>query len=313
VATVDETLAGFARDMETTEIAMRENVDAMRHYLEGMDHDPEVLRSKQERLDVLIALERRYGKDADALAGDLETWRAELEGLAFEDDRREALQSSRARAASALARAASVLGDKRRAAAPRLDAAVTAELDALMMKGATFRTEVGLAHDANGEVEVGGTPVALAEHGTDSVRLHVRPNPGEAEGPVDRIASTGETSRIALALKALTNAGAPGSVLIFDEIDAGVGGDLGDVIAAKLAALAHSYQIICITHMPQIAARAPRHLVVSKDTGSGRTRVRVRPVDADERRLEIARMLGGSEGSKRRLALAGELLERARS
>lgn len=310
VAGVDETLAGFARDIEGVDIALHEAADAMRRYLDAMDHDPETLRFQQERLDVLIGLERRYGKPLDGILAELESWRGELEGLAFEDERRAALEQALDAAAAEVGTCAGRLCEARRAAAKLLDRKMTSELRDLMMEGATFRTDVRLARDPSGRVSVDGAGVTLYEHGAEDVRLFVRPNPGESEGPVDRIASTGETSRVALALKKLTRAGAPGSVLVFDEIDAGVGADLGDVIAAKLLELSATYQIICITHMPQIAARGARHLVVTKHSGKGRTRVDVRAVDGEERRAEIARMLGGRRGSDNRLALAAEMLRR---
>ena len=148
--------------------------------------------------------------------------------------------------------------------------------------------------------------------GADVVRFMVRTNPGESEGPVDEIASTGEISRISLALKQiLQNSGGRAvgrAVLVFDELDAGIGADLGDVIAEKLLELSARYQIICITHMPQIAAVGERHLVVSKRSEDGRTVAGVSAVAGEERKREVARMLGGREGSDKRIALAGELL-----
>jgi DNA repair protein RecN (Recombination protein N) len=175
-----------------------------------------------------------------------------------------------------------------------------------MMRGAHFRTDIAHALDPHGGVHIDGRAVAVFEHGIDVVRLRVRTNTGEAEGPLEEIASTGELSRIALVLKPL--AGGTGTTLIFDEIDAGVGADLGDVLAEKLLALAGAHQIVCITHLPQIAARGSHHLVVEKETVKERTRVRVYAADGDARTREIARMLGGSEGSAQRTALARELL-----
>jgi DNA repair protein RecN (Recombination protein N) len=175
-----------------------------------------------------------------------------------------------------------------------------------MMRGAQFRTGIAHAPDDASTVQIDGRGVAVFEHGLDVVRMRVRTNPGEAEGPLEEIASTGELSRVALVLKPL--AGGGGSTLIFDEIDAGVGADMGDVLAEKLLALAAVHQIVCITHLPQIAARGSHHLVVLKESAKDRTRVLVHVADGEERTREIARMLGGSDGSAQRTALARELL-----
>lgn len=310
VAEIDQTLAGYVSEIEGSEISLRECVDAMRSYLDRMEFDPEQLRVMQERLDVLIALERRYGKSVDQLIVEAAQWRDELDGVAFQDDRREVLRGELEASARSVTKEAAALGASRRSAAAKLDRKMTAELQVLMMKGAEFRTHISYVRESGSAVEIDGVGVALLDHGADDVHLHVRTNPGEPEGALDRIASTGEVSRIALALKGLTNAGSTGSVMVFDEIDAGVGGDLGNVIAEKLLELSRRYQIICITHMPQIAAHGSRHMVVSKRTSHGRTVVEVALVDGAARRGEIARMLGGEEGSGRRLALADELLEK---
>jgi DNA repair protein RecN (Recombination protein N) len=194
----------------------------------------------------------------------------------------------------------------RRKGAAAFDREMTAGLARLMMRGAHFRTEIGAHEDAASTVRLDGRGVTVFEHGLDVVRMRIRTNPGEAEGPLEEIASTGELSRVALVLKPL--AGGGGSTLIFDEIDAGVGADMGDVLAEKLLALAGVHQIVCITHLPQIAARGNHHLVVLKETAKDRTRVRVHTADGEARTREIARMLGGSEGSEKRIALARELL-----
>jgi DNA repair protein RecN (Recombination protein N) len=188
----------------------------------------------------------------------------------------------------------------------KFDAAVNAGLARLMMRGARFRTDISHAVEPDSTVRADEQGVTVFEHGLDVVRMRVSTNPGEAEGPLEEIASTGELSRIALVLKPL--AGGGGSTLIFDEIDAGVGADMGDVLAEKLLALAAGHQIVCITHLPQIAARGDHHLVVLKETVKDRTRVRVGTATGENRTREIARMLGGSEGSAQRTALARELL-----
>jgi DNA repair protein RecN (Recombination protein N) len=187
------------------------------------------------------------------------------------------------------------------------------ELKDLMMPGARFRTEICYREVAGSPFLMDGVPVEPGPDGADAVRFMIRTNRGEAEGAVDEIASTGEISRIALALKKITNVGKPGSVLVFDELDAGVGADLAGPIAEKLLDLSSYYQIICITHLAQIAAAGKRHLVVSKRSVKDRTYADVSGVDGEDRKREIARMLGGEEGSDKRMALAAEMLEKADS
>jgi DNA repair protein RecN (Recombination protein N) len=273
---------------------------------DGLDFEPADVERVQERLDLLTRLERRYASTIEKIIEDREIWARALDALADVDGNREALQRDVEKAAEALGMAGEALGASRRAAAMAFDETVNAGLAKLMMRGARFRTDIARADDPNSSVRANGAPVAVFENGLDVVRMRVQTNPGEAEGPLEEIASSGELSRIALVLKPL--AGASGTTIIFDEIDAGVGADMGDVLAEKLLALAESHQIVCITHLPQIAARGHHHLVVLKENVKDRTWVRVCAVDSDERTREIARMLGGSEGSEQRTALARELL-----
>jgi DNA repair protein RecN (Recombination protein N) len=311
IAAFDARAAVIAEKLAQAEALIAEAAAEARAVRDSLDFDPADVERVQERLDALVRLERRYQSTIEAILEEKESWRRGLEGLEDAAGNRAALEKDVALRARELAAAGESLTASRRAAATRLDGAVSAELERLMMRGARFRTEIGAAEDSGG-VPVDGRAVAVFEHGLDVVRMRVSTNPGEAEGPLETIASTGELSRIALVLKPLAASGAAGTTLIFDEIDAGVGADLGDALAEKLLALAGRHQIICITHMAQIAARGDIHLVVQKETDDDRTQVRVRAVDGAGRADEIARMLGGREGSAQRLALAREMLEAVR-
>jgi len=185
---------------------------------------------------------------------------------------------------------------------------MSAELRELMMPGARFRSRIGVVEDRTSALRIDDQPVRFGPGGIDEVVFHVRTNEGEAEGSVADIASSGELSRIALALKKVASVGREGTVLVFDELDAGVGADLGEMLARKLSSLAERFQIVCITHLPQVAAAARRHLVVAKTTEKSRTYVHVHDVSDRVRVEEIARMLGGKVGSQKRLALAEEML-----
>ena len=311
VSGVDEELGEFAASLGESGISLADLTERMRAFMERVEFDPTDLERTQQRLELILDLERRYRMETDELIAQGQAWRAELDGLVFEDEERGRLKEATSAAATDLSGAAAALSASRRKAARKLDRSMTVSLGALMLKGATFRTDIAKQIDENGRVSVGSVPVTLFEDGVDIVRFLVRTNPGHDEGALERIASTGELSRIALSLKQETAGAQPGTLLVFDEIDAGVGADLGDVIAENLLALSRRFQIICITHMPQIAARGDRHLVVAKQTRDGYVAVGARPVEGDARLREVARMLGGEKGSDHRLALANELLRRA--
>lgn len=310
MSTVDARVAAIEEKLAQAESLVAEAAETARSLRAGLDFEPDDVERVQERLDALTRLERRYQSTIEEILADRTNWARELDALGDAEGDRAALEKDLARAADDVAAAGVELSALRRRAAAEFDAGVNAALERVMLRGARFRVDMTHASDPNSGVRVDGRGVAVFEHGIDVVRMRVRTNAGEAEGPLEEIASTGELSRIALVLKPL--AGGSGTTLIFDEIDAGVGADMGDVLAEKLLALAGAHQIVCITHLPQIAARGNHHLVVFKETVKDRTRVRVHAALGEERTREIARMLGGSDGSAQRTALARELLTGSR-
>ncbi len=308
---LDARIAEMAAFLADARAAIDEASARARAVLDGLEFEPADVERLQERLDVLTRLESRYRTDVDALIDQAASWKRSLDELEDAGERRRALADDVARRADAVTDAGAALTRTRARAAADLDRAVSAELAHLHMRGATFRTAVDAQADPSSPVRAGDVPVTVFDDGLDVVRMRARTNPGEAEGGVEAIASTGELSRMALVIKSLTGSGGAGATLVFDEIDAGVGADLGELLAEKLLALSARHQILCITHMPQIAAKAPVHIGVEKDVEGKRTRVKLRRLEGDERTREIARMLGGDAGSERRLALARELLASA--
>ncbi len=310
VSSLDPKFKVFCEAMETAEITLKECAEEMRSYLGSFEFDPRRLEEMQERYAFLSGLERRYGKPLDQILDECKQWEQELDSLAFEGEERDRLKQRFEHKRAKLEQVALKLSASRKRAAKALDERMTGEMERLMMPGAKFRTVFSREEDPNSFLIMGGQPVRLHPHGTDKVEFFIQTNPGEAEGKLNETASSGEVSRIALALKKVANVGRETSTLVFDEIDAGVGADLGEVIARELKALSKRCQIICITHMPQIAAAGDTHLVVSKTGARGRTHVEVRAVEDRERLRELARMLGGREGSEKRLALAKEMLQK---
>jgi DNA repair protein RecN (Recombination protein N) len=191
------------------------------------------------------------------------------------------------------------LSTKRRSAATQFARAIEKALADLAM--ARTRCEVRFA-EARGEVQ-------WTERGLDEAEFYISPNPGEELRPLARIASGGELSRIMLALKTLASTDAPGKTLIFDEVDAGIGGAVADVVGARLRLLGDRFQVLCITHLPQIAAYGSSHFRIEKAVKAGRTSTHVVRVDGVDRETEIARMMGGAEVSAAVLAGAREMIE----
>jgi len=273
----------------------------LEHALRTADHDPRELERIEERLFALRAASRKYGVsvgDLNALAArhtaDLALIDAGAERLAvLEKAAREALELYRA--------AAAALSQARRKCAQKLDKAVNAELKPLKLERATFSTEIET------EPEAGGP------HGIDRVEFWVRTNPGTRPGPLMKVASGGELSRFLLALKVVLADRGSAPTLIFDEIDTGVGGAVADAIGVRLARLAKQAQVIAVTHAPQVAARADRHFLISKDALDKGKRVatRVAQLAPERRREEIARMLAGAEITAEARAAAERLIKAA--
>ncbi len=251
---------------------------------------PERLEAIEARLFDLRAAARKHRTEADSLAALAEQLQQRLEALDGRDGQLRQLQAAERQAEQRVAAAAARLGESRRAAARRLDAAVAGELPALKLEGARFRTRIDAA------------PAGAS--GGDQVRFEVATNAGQDFGPLIRIASGGELSRFTLALKvALAGSGSAGT-LVFDEIDRGVGGATASAIGSRLARLAETAQVLVVTHSPQVAAAGRRHLHIGKDGG----RTTVAPLDPAGRTHEIARMLSGAHITEEAHAQAERLL-----
>jgi DNA repair protein RecN (Recombination protein N) len=259
--------------------------------------DPERLEVAEQRLFALRALARRHRVEVDDLAALEATLRSEWESLGDREGRLRRSAAALREAESELTAAAEALTAARSAAATRLDAAVAAELKPLKLDRATFRTRLA-ARPRD----------AWSAEGAEGVAFEVATNPGTTPGPLQRIASGGELARFMLALKVvLARTGEPGT-LVFDEVDAGVGGAVADAVGARLARLGRDAQVLVVTHAPQVAARGRHHLKVTKATRGGRTRIDVVPLDERGRAEEIARMLAGARITDEARAAAASLM-----
>ncbi len=308
----DERFRDAAPELDSARITIEDIGQRLRDYAEGIEASPERLAEVEDRLAALDRLKRKYGpklEDAIALGAELERKLNEMEN---KDEVLRKLRGELAQASEQYLAAARALSRKRDEAARKLEKLVESEVNELAMK-ARFKVEVsGTDEESN-----------WTARGFDQVQYLISANPGEPLGPVEEIASGGELSRVMLALKtsvestpARPKAGKNGSgtdssvrTLVFDEIDSGIGGRAAEAVGKKLKQLARGKQVICVTHLPQIASFADQHYLIEKRESGGRTKTSVRPLDAEERTREVARMMSGAKLTDTSLKHAEQMLK----
>ena len=289
---------GAARELlETALVHVAEAAASVRAFARDVEPDPERLARVEHRLAALHDAARKHRASPDELPQRLSALREEMEGLESGEERIRGIEEAHASAKALYEEAAERLSAGRTAAAGRLADEVTRRIRELGVGAGEFSIAVGPAREA------------LAS-GIDDVEFRVRINPGHPPTPFARTASGGEQSRISLGILVTAREGLP--VMVFDEIDAGVGGRVAELVGRHLRRLAESRQVLCVTHLPQVASQAHGHLTVSKGANGSMTSVRVRRVNGEERTEEIARMLAGEQVTARSLAHAREMLEGAR-
>lgn len=309
LARVDPSLAEVESELHATAEQLVEVARRLRRYREGLEANPRRLSQVEDRLGLIHDLERKYGEGEAAVLSHLERARLELESIENAGERIASLEQEEARRLEILGSAGKQLSAGRRAAAERLGQGIEAELADLQMVGAGFGVDLQWDEDPAG-APVDGRRVAFHRHGLDRIEFLVAPNPGEGLKPLAKIASGGETSRLMLALKGVLAQADRTPTLIFDEIDQGIGGRVGGVVGEKLWRLARNHQVLCITHLPQLAAFGDQHFRVEKVQRAGRTFTTVGPLPDPERLAELAQMLGGA--GEANLRSAAELLAQAR-
>jgi len=275
-------------------------------YLSDAGAEPGRLEVVEERLHELRRLVRRHGSEVRDVLAFADRARADLGELDQAEGRITALKGAQQAGLSHAQEAARALSVARHAAAGRLAEAMTAELAELGMGLARVEVAVAPLDGGDGEMVVDGA--RLSATGRDRAEFLIAPNPGEAPRPLRKVASGGELSRALLALKRVLAQGGPVGLYVFDEVDTGVGGGIAEVIGRKLAQVAAHHQVLCITHLPQVAIYGDRHLAVTKRVDDGRTYSDIVTLGPSARREEIARMLGGLEITPATRHLAAELL-----
>lgn len=294
MALLDESLSPIVQDVETALYAAEQAQTAIREYRDDVEFNPSRLESVQERIDLIRTLKRKYGDTIEEIVAYGEDVAKKAVDLTHSEERTSELKREIEKVEDELLGVARRLSDQRKSCALTFSQAVESELAGLAMASTKFDVTFGSCN-----------PTSC---GIDQVEFMMSPNPGEPLKPLAKIASGGEISRVMLALKTVTAGADKIPTLVFDEIDTGIGGRTAQVLGEKLATVAKTAQVMCVTHLPQIASKADYHLSVDKAVEGDRTVVHVRIIDGDERVEELARMLGGAEDSKAALEHAREML-----
>lgn len=282
---------------------------SLRAYQESVEFNPKRLNLVEERLNLIYNLKRKYGDTIEAILAFADKARLDLEAINHAGERIKELEAEEGELLSRLSQEGLALSEKRHAQADHLSLALEAELDELQMSRTQFNVAFHMRPDPEGVLVNEDQRVAFDSTGLERVEFLIAPNPGEGFKPLVKIASGGETSRLMMALKNVLAKADQVPTLIFDEIDQGIGGRVGRVVGLKLWTLAQHHQVMCVTHLPQLAAFGNMHFRVEKKLQEGRTLTLVTPLEGENRIQELAQMLGGvSEGT---LHSAREIMQAA--
>jgi DNA repair protein RecN (Recombination protein N) len=292
----DPALGEVMNMLEPAEIQLQEAAHALNHYLQRLDLDPQRLAQCEQRLEAIHGAARKFRVMPERLPGLLEEARVRLEQIRDGADP-VAMARKESQAESRFREVAKKLSAGRKKAAKDLSQKVTATMQTLAMAGGVF--EIGLPEVTEG-----------ASFGTENVEFLVGAHGGTTPKPLAKVASGGELSRISLAIQVAAVDVAAVPTLIFDEVDVGIGGGVAEIVGGLLKRLGADHQVLCITHLPQVAAQGDHHLRVSKQTKDGKTLSRIDTLNDQARVDEVARMLGGVDVTEKTRAHAAEMLDR---
>ncbi len=310
-AHLDRRLVDIAQTVETALYQVEDAGRELASYRDSLEYDPARHEQVRARLDLIGALKKKYGATIEDVLAYAEQAEQELTTVDSGDVQREQLEREEVSLRGDMAAIGERLSEARREAASALARVVEGELADVNMEGTGFMVSFALVEGEGDLVLSDDATCGFTSDGIDDIEFLIRPNPGEPFVPLSRTASTGETSRLMLALQCALSRGGAIPTLVFDEIDIGVGGRSGEVIGRKLALLARQHQVICITHLPQVAAYGDSHFSVKKVSADGRTVVELSHLEGEARERELSAMLGSlGEPS---VVGARELLSRAAS
>ena len=298
---MDKRLENTTRLLEETTVLVQEGIDSLRHYSADLEIDPERLQWLEQRTGLLHDLARKHRCTPEQLPTVETDIRRELELIENADQHREALQEKLAGLEQAYLSVAGKLTGKRKKTAMAFSKKITASMQTLGMQGGIFEVSIKTRKGQS-----------FGSHGLDDIEFLVSANTGQPVQPLGKVASGGELSRISLSIQVISAGSAIIPTLIFDEVDSGIGGGVAEIVGQKLRALGTDRQVLCVTHLPQVAALADQQMQVTKLSGEDSTRTRIRALNDDERIDELARMLGGVKITKQTREHAREMRQQTR-
>lgn len=311
LAAIDDRFTRLKPDCDAARVAIEESAKFLQSYFSNLEFNPERLEEIRVRLGQFALLKKKYHRSMDEIIAYRTQIERELKDMASID----AIISARQQEVDArqiqLSQLCQTLSDQRKRAAVQLEKQVLDELSQLGMKNAKFKVHIDWLADETGAVMLGKSRYRTSERGIDQVEFYISANPGEDLKPLVRVASGGEISRIMLALKSSLAQVDKIPVLIFDEIDMGISGRIAQAVGRALKRLSKTHQVICITHLPQIASMGEHHFVVEKISDPTSSRTQIRKLTSDERAYEIARLLGGESVTDTHVQAALELMAEA--
>ena len=297
LAQFDAALQPVVEMLESASIQVSEAADSLRRYAEGIDMDPAHRDQVEERLDAIHSAARKHRVEAEELYALRDRLRAEFEELNNAEERGREIEQQAEAAETGYRKLATTLTAQRKKAAARFSAAVSEAMSGLGMPGGVFNASITPLKDDDARA-----------WGVDNIEFLISANPGQPAQPLSKVASGGELSRMSLAIQVIASDGSNIPCMIFDEVDSGVGGGVAEMVGRRLQQLGESRQVLCVTHLPQVASLADQHFRISKVTDGKATRTGVQALSKDERIEELARMLGGVEITTKTLEHAAEML-----
>ena len=308
---IDPALEKQTERAKTVYFEIEELVEELRGYLRSIEFNPSRLEEIEDRLAEINGLKRKHGMDIASLLQKRDAIAAELDSLGCNQEKMQTLETEIRRQQKVLQEEAGTLAEKREKTAKLIKKSVEKELRDLNMTQVQFGVRFDYDPDPNGFVRFRGQTVTLGPEGIGTIEFLFSPNPGEELRQLAKIASGGELSRVMLALKSILNEQDPVAVMVFDEVDTGIGGKVAEQVGLKLKKVAAEKQVFCITHLPQIAGMASAHYLVQKTVKDNRTHSTIRELTFDERVEEIARMSGGATITPATLKHAEEMIKAA--
>jgi DNA repair protein RecN (Recombination protein N) len=297
LAAYDDALSPVAELLDSAGIQVAEAADSLRRHGDSIDMDPDRQELVEQRLDSMQSIARKHRIEPDALVELRERLRAELDELTHAEERGQELEQAALDAESAYRQCAAELSRLRKAAARKFAASIGDTMAGLGMPGGKFA--IALEPLADG---------AERASGVDDIEFLISANPGQPPMPLSRIASGGELSRMSLSIQVIASDGSIIPTMVFDEVDSGVGGGVAEMVGRRLAEVARDRQVLCVTHLPQVASLADHHIRISKVTDGKATRTGAHVLNREERVDELARMLGGVEITAKTREHAAEML-----